>query len=418
MKIQFLGAAKEVGRSCILLDDNYLLDCGIKISSEGQEYPQLPNVSKIKAAFLSHGHLDHCGAFPYFNFKGLNCRIYCTSMTKKIAKILLHDSIHIEMLSTREPAYSEDNITNVLQLMSEVRFHHPFAIDKGTVEFLDAGHIPGSSSILLNVNNKRVLYTGDINTSTTNLMHGLRYQLQDIDIMICETTYGNRDHPDRNQSENDFLNLVEATIKDGGKVLIPCFSVGRAQEVLLMLAKRNITAPIYIDGMAKKVTKIVLQQPESIRDGHKLRKALESVNAVKTSRQRENVIKEQCVIVTTSGMCVGGPVLDYLKLLYHDPKTSILLTGYQAEGSNGRLLMEEQKAFVDGMMLNVKCKINKFDFSAHCGRKELVALINELQPKHLILNHGEEEAMESIKKEFSKKMKVYLPELNQSINIT
>ncbi|MBI3032290.1 MBL fold metallo-hydrolase [Candidatus Woesearchaeota archaeon] len=417
MKIQFLGAAREVGRSCILVDDTYLLDCGIKISSEGQEYPQLPNVAKIKAAFLSHGHLDHCGAFPYFNFKGLNCNIYCTSMTKKIAKILLHDSIHIEMLSTREPAYSEDNISNVLGLMNEVKFHHPFSIEKGTAEFLDAGHIPGSSSVLLTINDKKILYTGDINTSTTNLMEGLRYQLQDIEVMICETTYGDREHPDRNESENNFLNGIEATLKQKGKVLIPCFSVGRAQEVILMLGKRKINVPIYVDGMAKKVTKIVLQQPEYLRNGHALRKASEAIKTIKSSRQRAEVVKEQCIVVTTSGMCVGGPVLDYIKLLYHDEKTGIFLTGYQAEGSNGRLLMEEQKAFVDGMMLNVKCHIEKFDFSAHCGRKELVALINDIQPKHLILNHGDEEAMESIKKEFSKKMKVYTPELNQTITI-
>src|SRR3989338_1518019 len=406
MKIQFLGAAKEVGRSCIVIDGKYMLDCGLKISSEGQEYPIVPkNINNIKAVFLSHGHLDHCGSLPFFNFKGLNCKVYCTRMTKKIASIIMKDSLHIDMLSNKDQCYEYGNIKNILSDIVEVNYNKPFNVEDSVVEFLDAGHIPGSSSIMLQTKNKKLIYTGDINSVDTNLMKGLVYNPGNVDILITETTYGDREHDPRDETEKEFLDAVEEIIKYGGKVLVPAFSIGRAQEILLMLNKRRIKVPIYLDGMAKKVAKLILQEPYTVKNAEKLRACMKNVRVINAESQRNEAIKEQCIVVTTSGMVVGGPVLSYLKHVYHDKNSGILLTGYQAEGTNGRMLLENQKVVIDGIMLNVKCHIQKFDFSAHIGRKELVEFIRKINPKHLILNHGDQHAMESVKNEFAKKMR-------------
>ncbi|MBI5392704.1 MBL fold metallo-hydrolase [Candidatus Woesearchaeota archaeon] len=420
--IQFLGSAEEVGRSCILVNDKYLLDAGIKISQNGQEYPliNLIDPRQIQAVFLSHAHLDHTGALPLLNHNGLNCSIYCTKTTKKITKILLNDSIHIEMLSVKDPAYTEENITKIMSLMTIVDYNKQFKQGDLSCTFLDAGHIPGSSSILLEIDGKTILYTGDINTLTTRLTNGLHFHQQlkqKIDVMICESTYGDRDHKNRAETEARFLQIIKDTIKKGGKVIIPTFSVARAQELVIFLSKQNFMVPIYLDGMARKVTDTLLSDPDSINNSVALRKALKIVQYVKSYQHRIDITKEQGIFITTSGMVAGGPVLDYIKFLYNDPKTAILLTGFQAEGCNGRLLLDQQKAFIDGIGLAVKCSIEQFDFSAHAGKKELIQIITALKPKKVICNHGDKESCLALAKTVPKSVKAIVPKLGEIIEI-
>ncbi len=429
--ITFLGSAQEVGRSCILINDTYLLDAGIKISEEGQEYPMMNLLDpyKIQAVFLSHAHLDHTGALPLLNNNGLNCSIYCTKITKKTTKILLNDSIHIEMLSVKEPAYDQENITKIMSLMKPVDYNREYnqQYKDGNKEkkidftFLDAGHIPGSSSILLKIDGKTILYSGDINTLTTRLTQGLNYfnqnQLKNIDCFICESTYGDRDHIPRQQTEKEFLQAIKDTLKKGGKVIIPTFSVARAQELAILVSQQNFTVPIYLDGMAKKVTDLFLSESDSIKNGNLLRQAMKKVQYVKKRDDRVTIVKEQCIIITTSGMVAGGPVIDYLKYLYNDQKTAILLTGYQAPNCNGRLLLDEQRAFVDGIGLNVRCTIKQFDFSAHAGKTELIALIKALNPKIVLFNHGEKESCFALANAMPKTITAIVPELGETITI-
>lgn len=436
MKIQFLGSAQEVGRSCILVNDAYLLDAGLKIGPEESEYPLDFSEKDVKAVFLSHAHLDHTGALPLLNHLGLRCPIYATKITKQITKILLHDSIHIEKLS-KNPAYSEENINNILSYFQFVEYNKEYELNgagfsakKGNglgngsrvgndsrikFKLFDAGHIPGSGSFLLTINDngkdKTLLYTGDINSITTYLLNGLIYDKQiakenvkpkfrknklNIDIMICESTYGGRNHPSREAQEKEFLDIVERTVDNKGSVLIPAFSVGRAQEILIMLSKRKFDAPIFLDGMAKKVTNLLLDFPAYVKDAKLLKKAISNVEFVKDFNHRQMIVKNKGIFVTTAGMLDGGPVMDYLKYVYDDEKSAILLTGYQAEGSNGRMVLEQKKVIVDNRMLNVKCFVNKFDFSAHCGQKELLQLLKNLNPTHLIINHGDVEEMNAL----------------------
>jgi len=263
-----------------------------------------------------------------------------------------------------------------------------------------------------------LLYTGDINHINTKLISGSQSYPNNIDILICESTYGNRDHPDRRAQEKLFVKKVKEGLAKGGSVLLPAFSVGRAQEIALILAEQKLKTNIYIDGMAKKITNLFLMRPEFINQPEKLKKALTKIKFVEGRRHRDEIIREQGVFITTSGMLSGGPVIYYLKHLYHNTNNYLLLTGYQAEGSNGRLLLEQGSAYVDGFKLKWQGYIEKFDFSAHSGKKELIKFIKSIKPKYLILGHGDPDAIKSLKYELKSIVKkIIIPKLDDPIEL-
>ncbi len=420
LKIAVHGAGQEVGRSCFVINNELMLDAGLKISEEGSEYPKIKRCGRIKAVFISHAHLDHTGALPMFNHWGLDCPIYTNWITRDISKVLMRDSLHIELLSKQFSEYSKANIKNIISQMQNIRFNRKINQDGLTFEFLYAGHIPGAASVLLDYKGWRILYTGDINNCETRLLAKSSYKLKGIDLMICESTYGNRNHKDRAKEEQDFLDEIEAAIRRGGSVLIPVFAVGRAQEIAMVLAQREWNVPIYMDGMAKEITKIMKRYPESIRNSFELDNALSKVEMVKNYRQRMQITGTRGIFITTSGMIDGGPVLEYLKHFYFSEKNALLLTGYQAEGSGGRHLLDTGKIFIDGNMLKVRCKVQKFDFSAHSGRKELISLVRRIKPRHLLLEHGDQESVEALSQAFSgmeEDMSIYVPKTGEIVKL-
>ncbi|MBD3259634.1 MBL fold metallo-hydrolase [Candidatus Woesearchaeota archaeon] len=427
MKIEFHGAGQEVGRSCIEIDDTYLLDSGIKVG-EIVEYPdniarredqtvQFPakiDFKKIKAVFLSHAHLDHSGALPLFDHFGLNCPVFCTAETRAITEILLKDALKIQSFKRQHTVYNEYDIEKVESMMKLMQIHTKGKVDNVEFELYDAGHIPGSSCIFLDIDGKTLLYTGDINTTDTQLLHKID-ELPHADIMICESTYGNRDHTPREETENKFLDKVQEVLDRDGRVLIAAFAVGRAQEIILLLNKREFNVPIYLDGMAKEVTNRFLEDPHSVKDPQALLAAVDKVNYVE-GRERKKIIQQKGIFVTTSGMVTGGPIMQYLKFAHDDPKSAIILTGYQAEDTNGRMLKEQGRCVVDKKMETVKCEVSFFDFSAHAGRQGLIDLINKVDPSILILNHGDPEAVKSLAEVF-KERKVYTPKTGDMIKV-
>ena len=417
MQFTFYGGAEEVGRSCVEVDGRFLFDAGLKITEEGSEYPIMDDCSHIKGVFLSHAHLDHCGALPLFNKRGLDCGIFCNSMTKQTSKILMKDSFHIELINKQHPIYTKDNLMSVISFMENVKFNRNYKLDDVNFSFHYAGHIPGASSIVLEIDGRKVLYTGDFNTLDTNLMGGYKPQFTDIDTMICEATYGDREHPGRKAEEKRFLKSIKKVLSRGGNVLIPAFAVGRAQEVKEMLNKEDFGVTIYLDGMAKRVTNLYKKLPEYISNPGKYNDAIGKVKFIKKWRERHEIVKQQSIIITTSGMLDGGPVIDYLGYIYHNEKNGVFLTGYQGEGSNGRLLLDEGRIFIDGVRVKMKAQVEKFDFSAHAGRREIVNSINKIKPKNLILQHGDIEPLESLRKEFEGKMRVIVPKLGETIDV-
>ncbi|MBW3012022.1 MBL fold metallo-hydrolase [Candidatus Woesearchaeota archaeon] len=414
MKITFYGGAKEVGRSCVMVNDKYLLDAGLEIDDE-IKYPTLNDPSRVEAVFIAHAHLDHTGALPLFNSKGMDCPIFATSMTKKIAKILLKDEYKIQMLLHNHPAYNEFNIKRVLASFKYVDPVFERRFDNLKFIFYPSGHIPGSCAVYIETEGKSLLYTSDINTMDTQLMQGAK-DLPHADILIVESTYGDRDHPPREETEDRFIERIQKTIDKGGSVLIPVFAVGRAQEKMILLYEKLKTrVPIYLDGMAEDITRVVLEEPYFIRKPDTLRKAFQKIKTFDWKR-RKQLVKEQFIMITTSGMMDGGPIIDYLKHTYFDENNAILLTGYQGENTNGRMLLEEGKVKLDEDVVKVKAYYEQFDFSAHAGRKELIKLIRRVNPEILIINHGDEPSTLSLASEFNDKQ-VYIPNVNDSILI-
>jgi putative mRNA 3-end processing factor len=423
MEIVMHGAANEVGRSCVQLKtkhENVLFDCGIKLTSDLSEYPTVAEPKKVNAVFLSHAHLDHSGALPLFNYNGLNCPIFTNIMTKELSKVLMKDSLHVELLREQNPAYSKDNIYNVMDLMVNAQYNKPQAFNSMNFTFHDAGHIPGSASIMVEAEGKKIVYTGDFNLADSKLLKGGKSNFGKLDVLVTESTYGNREHPPREKEIQHFLSTVQQTIDNGSSVLIPAFAVGRSQEVLLMLQKLKTHVPIYLDGMSKEVIKLFFTRPQFITNSGNLKKAVEKVKFLTKPEQRKEATEKQGIFVTTSGMLDGGPILDYLKHYYAEKDAALLLTGFQTEGTNGHLLLKEGNVFLDGNKVKVKCRVEKYDFSAHAGQSHLKTVINNSHPKHLILNHGDPESIIALAKwaeETYKDIQVYKPKVDDVIKV-
>ncbi len=396
MKLVFHGGASEVGRSCIELvteGDRYILDAGIKFQEHGFLYPdkvlEYPNIDGL---FLTHAHLDHSGALPLFEHYNLICPIFTTVQTKVITKIMLKDSYKIARIKNLHPAYNKTDLKKVKKAMKLVHFLKEYTHRTIQFKFFNAGHIPGSASILIRAEGKNILYTGDINTRETELMYKADTDYGPVDILITESTYGNTKLPDRKQLEQAFLDKVEETIERGGSVLIPTFALGRAQEILHILSKRRFHAPIYFDGMCRKLTSKILANPSTyVRGKENLSRMFYKVaKKVKSQEQRrELALHKQAIYVTTSGMLQGGPIMHYLEFMWGNPKNSILMMGFQCKRTNGRHLFEDGYVYLKGWKTFVKCEVQKYDFSGHSDTDNLKELITKVNPKHLIIQHGD-----------------------------
>jgi len=407
MKIIFHGAAREVGKSCIEIqtgNKRYLFDAGIKFIQHGIEYPKyLDKVSSLDGIFLSHAHLDHSGALPLLEHKQLNCPIYTTPLTWKITNVLLQDSYHLSKLKSLHPAYVERDIRKVQKDLRFIKYDKEYETHDGKIkfQFLNAGHIPGSASILMNIEGKTLLYTGDMNSEDTNLMvpSEIEKLTNEIDILITENTYGDRMHPDRVDSEEGLIKSIQTCIDGGGSALVPVFGVGRSQEVLIILSKLPENIPIYLDGMARKLTEFMINSEDPYIDNTDiLSKMYKRIHIIKNPNERKDIAKRKgIVILTTSGMVQGGPVMTYADYFINNENNFIILTGYQAKGTNGRSIFEDHMFYHNHQRSKVKAHVRKFDFSAHYGQDSIYNLIKKLNPKNLILQHGDLEAIEHVR---------------------
>ncbi|MFW6230813.1 MAG: MBL fold metallo-hydrolase [Nanoarchaeota archaeon] len=426
MRFVFHGAAQEVGRSCIEMsvgdgpdERRFLLDAGFKVHGDNPLLPTtVADIGAIDGVFITHAHMDHIGALPYLHHSGLSSPIFMTGMTKRLSEIMLEDSFHLELLRHHHPAYTNMDVRQILKRTQEIKYFHLLKFHDLEFEYMPSGHIPGASMILFNADGKTILYSGDIFDKDTHLLHGFQTDFlkrHDVDVLILESTYGNKDHKNRRTEEKRFAAAVQKYLKKGGSVLIPSFAIGRAQELLMMLGEMDLEVPLYLDGMAKRVAQVLVKKDLHIRNADRLRRALSKTRIVRHAKDRKKILHNPAVIVTTSGMVSGGPVMEYIKHFWHDEKSSILLTGFQGAGTNGRMLLESQQAYVDGMLLDFRCGIERFDFSGHIGRSGLVRFAKKVAPKQIILNHGDREAIESLREELSKITEVHVPSLGSSI---
>jgi putative mRNA 3-end processing factor len=384
MDIQFLGGASEIGSLGMLVRDNgrtLLFDYGMT-PTDPPQYPR-PAPLNIDYAFLSHAHLDHSGMTPLLS-RLPHARMVATPVTGAVADLLTRDALKVARLEGYLEPYTLEDIRALHGRMDTVPLKSSFRRQGLEVELHPAGHIPGASMYLYR-GDRDVLFTGDVSGLPSRLVGAA--QPPECDVLALESTYAGREHPDRKLTEERLRQRIDETLENGGKVLIPAFAVGRAQEVILALAGSNYE--VWLDGMARKVNEIYRAAPEALRDAKRFHRAADAVRVVQSNAERRHALREAEVIVTTGGMLDGGPVLYYISEMHRDARHAIFLTGYQVEGSNGRQLVERGTLTIDDVTVRPACQVESFDFSSHAGHSELVALARASKAKTILLMHGD-----------------------------
>lgn len=455
MIFQPLGGANEIGASSTLIEieeSRILVDSGIRMNHEyANDSPlrDFDKVGRLDAVLLTHAHTDHTGALPVLGrMLPADVKIYCTPPTKEITKVLLEDSARrMERENQKDDlSYTSDDVAAVLNRMeTDVSWSDPVEICPGvTATWIPAGHILGAAMIYIKGKSESILMTGDVSVSKQ-----LTIPSVDVptwckpDVMVMESTYGNRRHEvTRPEEAKRLVNDVANTIKEGGTVLLPAFAVGRSQEVILILKqameREEIPEfPVYVDGMVRDINGIYSQFADELQ--RPLRRKAEQgeplfysgmIEEVQRNTKPESILaKGPCCVVASSGMLVGGKSIVYAKHLAQNEKNLIAITGYQAEGTQGRALEGLRKqnnpenrmwSIDDETDVHVKCRIERYSLSAHADKDELIDLVRKVQPRKLFLVHGDAEARGELFKSVCKAwpaVDVKLPENGQAYTV-
>ncbi len=386
MRLKFFGGAQEVGRSAILLKDesSIMLDYGIKINHK-IEYPVgMPNVD---ALVLSHAHLDHSGFTPAL-YNEMLIPAFGTEPTLALSELLLRDSLNIAKKEHMQQRFHKRQISSFVHRYTSLDYHSRAAIKEFEIELFDAGHICGSAIALLERKegkNKRIVYTGDFKLEPQELHKGA--EIVKGDVLIIESTYAKREHPERSALVKEFIGRIKETLDNNGTVLLPVFAVGRSQEILSLLYKNGLTQYAYLDGMARTATSLALKYSNFINNADILAKAVDDTMVINGIGERNEALNAPSIIVTTAGMLTGGPALDYITSLRRN--SSILLTGYQVENSNGRMLLERGGVVINGKQVKISAPASYYDMSAHAGMHELYEYVKRSNPDKVICVHGD-----------------------------
>ncbi len=353
---------------------------------------------RIKAVAVSHAHVDHTGGLPYL-YISAKPPCYMTKATRTIVKVLLDDMLNIS--ADRLPFEKEemDNFLRAIQVVKAYNEPHLVPGMDCSLTFLDAGHIPGSAMVLVSIDGKTVLYTGDINTRDTRLLWGAKTSgIPPIDALIIESTYATRTHPNRLDTEREFVSSIKQVLDAGGKVLIPAFGVARSQEILSVLQTYGfMDRNVVVDGMAREISALLLRNPDFLRSGYSLDK-ITMIKRERSQSDRRKALSSADIIIAPSGMMKGGTVRFYAPPMLVNRKNGVFLVSYQVEGTPGRILLDERKYELDeeremaainanetagpSNQVDVQARVAQFDFSSHSDGNDLLQFVKALQFKN------------------------------------
>ncbi len=440
IRLSALGGFREVGRSCILMqtrDSNVLLDVGLNVGNPNEKFPffDIPEFSirDLDAVIISHAHLDHCGLVPFLYKYGYRGPVYSTLPTRNLSTMLQLDFIQI---CEKEGSYSPYSKRDV---KSAVLHTIPLSWGKVTdiapdikLTLHNSGHILGSSMIHLHFGkgDYNFVYTGDFKFQKTRLLEKAAVKFPRVESLLIESTYGGPQDriPSRQESERELKQILNSTLKRGGKVLVPVLAVGRAQELLIVLeeyiSKGFIDkVPIFIDGLISEATAIHTANPDFLSSDLREKILHQGKNpflsdyfeTVSAQEERLDIIKGgPCIILATSGMLIGGPSVQYLKELANDPKNSLIFVSYQVSGTLGNRIQRGFREFTyidpKGRTQLVKLNMKTFTlegFSGHSSRSQISQFLRRIQPrpKKVLVCHGEESKAISLSTMIHKKLR-------------
>ncbi|MBI3829584.1 MAG: MBL fold metallo-hydrolase [Planctomycetes bacterium] len=434
MKIRFHGAVRTVTGSLHIVEtargDIVLLDCGLfqgrraEANARNRTLPLDP--SRVKAVVLSHAHIDHIGNLPTWAAKGLRCPIYATGATVDLCGIMLRDSANIQVYDAQhvnrylkngekpvEPLYTPEHAEAAIALLRPRNYREWFEVVPGLrAIYHDAGHILGSASITLeessNGARKRLAFTGDVGRPNTPILRDPEPFGAGADVLLSESTYGDREHPPVAALGEELRKVLYRTIARGGRLIIPAFALGRTQTLLydlnLLEERQKLPpVPVYVDSpLACKATDIFQRHPEcydgEAREILKHEGALFAINGYAcitdaNASKALNEKKEPCIIIAASGMCEAGRILHHLDHGLGNPRNTILIVGFQAEHTLGRKLVDHSRTVrVFGQERSVNAEVVVLNgFSGHAGRTELADFLDRSRPAGpLFLVHGDE----------------------------
>ena len=432
MKIVFLGGAHDIGASSTFIEiggHRVLVDAGIRMTGADvlPDLALLPDHGGIEAILVTHAHTDHTGALPVVHRAYPHVPVYTTPGTAAIMAVLLQDALGImQGRVTRErdlPLYAPADVDSLFSRIRPVGLGQTIRLFDGAVAatFFPAGHILGAACIGLESDTESVLVTGDYSVTPQLTVGGMVPPLTlgrqfRPDVLITESTYGNRLHANRESEMRRFVESVAQVVTAGGRVLIPAFAVGRAQEVLLILAGAMSCGeiapfPVWVDGLVRQVCQTYTAHPYDLapplqrqitRHGNPffgVTRRGAAFTAITDTAEREHLRATPTpgCIVTSSGMLSGGPSAFYAAAIATEPQSAIFLTGYQDEELPGRAILAVAEATdpaarwlpLNGEAIAVRCTVAKYGLSAHADGDQIAALIAHLDPVETVLVHGE-----------------------------
>jgi KH/beta-lactamase-domain protein len=456
VRLTALGGFRQVGRSAILVqtkESSVLLDCGINPGSTSSTvaYPRLDapqfDLDSLDAVVISHAHLDHCGFLPFLFKYGYDGPVYCSAPTSSLMTLLQLDYLDVANKQGTMPPYSQKDVRDTVMHTIPLRYGSVTDIAPDIrLTLHNSGHILGSSLVHLHIGEglHNLVYTGDYKFGKSMLLEPAVATFPRVETIITESTYGAPGDlmPTRGESEQLITDIINQTLDREGKVLIPVPAVGRAQEIMLIIddyMRRGLLkeAPVFVEGMISEATAIHTAYPEYLAKNVRNSILYEGVNPfqsdyftiVEHPSAREEIVEgDQCIILATSGMLEGGPVIDYFKRLAGDKRNTIIFVSYQIDGTMGSRV---QKGLADVPLINSngKMEVMKVEmqvesvrgFSGHSDRRQIINYLQRLKPKpeRIIVVHGEKSKSISVANLFKRKYNVesVVPDVLETIKL-
>jgi KH/beta-lactamase-domain protein len=452
-----LGGFGQVGRSCMLLitpDSKVLIDCGINPGARtpAEAYPRLDwaNISldELDAVVIGHAHLDHTGFLPVLTKYGYKGPIYCTEPTLPMMNLIQLDAIKVAGAQGRTPMYAERDVHQIMRQTIGLSYGTVTDISPDIKLVLaNAGHILGSASCHFHIGNgdHNFVYSGDIKYGKSMLLESADTRFPRVETLLVESTYGAKEdiQPSREEVEGAFIKSVNEILKGGGKVLIPIPAVGRAQELMMVIDKymksgQLTESPVFMEGMIQEATAIHEAHPEYLERSLK-QKILETddnpfdseyFTNIEHADSRDEPLREDspCIVIATSGMLEGGPVLEYFRNFAPDKKNKILFVSYQVNGTLGRRVMDGARQVTimgqDGkvQVVTINCGTEKLEgFSGHSDYNQLMSYVQRLRPKlrRVLVNHGERRKSQNLSSSINRMFRVttHYPQVQEAIKL-